>query len=145
MKKNLLTFLFMVVLVCAGALVVSAKNTSSSANSALVSKDVLVAKTKVNSKELTKARALANSLKARCKVDIPCSGELTMLLLLNSAYESYCGSGGYQVSCAPFLADMLIAAGGAYEGCMNVYYSKNTDRTIDRKKTEKSRDVTSGE
>lgn len=133
MKKNLLSFLFVIAFLCSGALVVSAKNTSSSANSVAVSKNVLVAKTK------------ANSLEARCKVEVPCSGELTVLLLVNSLYESYCAEGGYQVSCAPFVAGALIDAGNAYQGCMDVFLSKNTDRTVDRKKTEKSRDVTSGE
>lgn len=133
MKKNLLTLMFVIAFVCVGVSVASAKNSSSPRNSVAVSKKILVAKTK------------ANSLKARCNVLIPCSGELTVLLLVNSLYESYCASGNYQVSCAPFLAGALIDAGNAYQGCMDVFISKNIDRKIDRKKTEKSRNATSSE
>lgn len=130
MKKNLLTFLFVIVLVCAGALVVSAKNTSSSANSVAVSKRVLVANTK------------AKSLEARCENN-RCGFELRVLLELNAYYEQSCAP-LYLGSCEPRLADAVIQAGDEFEQCLDDrLLAKNIDRTIDRNKREKSRDVKS--
>lgn len=131
MKKNLLSFLFVIAFLCGGALAVSAKTSSSPANSVAVSKKVLVANTK------------AKSLKVKCKPVTGCGGELLLLLTVNSIYESACAP-DYLASCSPGLASYLQGAGMAYEACMsNPLLSKNTDKTMDRNKTEKSQDVTS--
>jgi hypothetical protein len=131
MKKILLSFLFVIAFLCGSALVVSAKTTSSPANSVAVSKKVLVAKTK------------AKSLKASCEVNSGCAGELLVLLFWNSVYEYYCAP-DYLASCESGTANAVINAGYAYEQCLaNPILSKNTDRTMDRNKTVKLRDVTS--
>lgn len=131
MMKNLLSFLFVIAFLCCGALAVSAKTSSSPANSVAVSKRVLVANTK------------ANSLKTRCKIGIGCSQELSILMAINAVYEYNCAP-DYVTGCSPTLESMLTGAGDVYESCLSSpFLSKNTDRTMDRNKTEKSRDVTS--
>lgn len=130
MKKNLLTLMFVVALLCGSALVVSAKTSSSPANSVAVSKKVSVANTK------------AKSLEARCKANSACGEELFVLLFWNAVYEYYCAP-DYSVSCEQGTANAVINAGYAYEQCLNnPLLSKNTDRTMDRNKTVKFRDTT---
>lgn len=131
MMKNLLSFLFVIAFLFGGALAVSAEPSASPANSVAVSKRVLFAKTK------------ANSLKTRCKSG-DCSGELADLLFWNSIYEYSCAP-DYLVSCSPILAGVLVGAGAVYEGCLNAHNMsmlKDTDRTMDRNKTERFRNVT---
>ena len=130
MMKNLLSFLFVIAFLFGGALAVSAKTSSSPANSVAVSKRVLV------------VMAKANSLKTRCKFD-DCGIELQLLLNINDIYEQACPP-PYYASCEPGLASALITAGNDYERCLNSpLNSKNTDETMDRNKTAKPRDVTS--
>lgn len=131
MKKNLLTFLFVMVFVCGGALVVSAKNTSSPANSVAVSKNLLSSKDKA--KELYKARVLANSLKNKCGGGGGCGNELAFLIISNDIYSSYCAEGGYQVGCAPVLEGVLLFAAAAYEACISGFTS-NIDKEVNRNK-----------
>lgn len=136
MKKNLLTFLFVVAFLCGGALVVSAKNSSPSANSVAVSKRLSVAKTISNK---TKA------LKARCEVGRGCGAELAMLFLWNTLYESVCAP-DYITGCSPLLENALTGVGTRYEECLNNPARssvRNIDRNMDRNKIQKPRDVTS--
>ena len=134
MKKNLLTFLFLIAFICVGVSVASAKNSSSPGKSVVVSKKVLVAKTK------------AASLKIRCESSGDCAAQLRDLLFFNAIYEYWCAP-SYASGCAPIAEGVLIGAGAAYEYCLNANASvlKNKDRNMVRNKTEKSRDVTSGE
>lgn len=132
MKKNLLTFLFVVAFLCGSALVVSARNSSSPTNSVAVTKTLLVAKIK------------AKLLKARCEDETGCGSELRLLLGLNALYEERCASGGYSASCETELATYLIRAGELFEQCLDMRnVAKNIDGTIDRNKREKPRDVKS--
>lgn len=131
MMKNLLSFLFVIAFLFGGALAVSAKTSSSPANSVAVSKRVSVANTK------------ANSFNARCKVESGCGTDLAVLLLWNAIYEYQCPP-PYEASCAPGTAQALINAGIAYETCLNSpFLSKNIDRKMDRNKIAKPRDVVS--
>ena len=126
MKKNLLTLMFVIAFICVGVTVASAKNTSSSANSSSVSKKLSVAKGKIK------------SLKANCKGLQLCDSILNDVILWNGIYNFWCAP-DYLSSCAPWVADTLIDLGNAWASCMNL--SKNTDKTIDRNKTEKFRNV----
>lgn len=133
MKKNLLTLMFVIAFICVGVSVASAKSSSSLGNSVAGSKKVLVANTK------------AKSLKVKCMPEAACADELAVLLAVNAVYEYNCAP-NYVVGCSSTLENMLIGAGMNYENCLlNSINSKNTDRTINRNKTVKSRDVTSGE
>lgn len=130
MKKNLLTFLFVVAFLCGGALAVSAKNTLLPANSVAVSKSA-----KKVSKEI-------KSLKANCKFD-DCGYELQFLLDVNDFYNQQCAP-NYYSSCEPDLANALIRAGNDYEACLDSpYQSKKVDRNMDRKKIEQHQAVLS--
>ena len=135
MKKNLLTFLFVIAFVCVGTLVVSAKTPSSSENSANVSKRLVAVKTFSNK---TKA------VKAKCNA-APCDGLRDNLIALNTIYDNACGP-AYLSGCEPDLAGDLQRAGGAYENCLNggsPELAVKTDRAIDRNKSVKSRVLSS--
>lgn len=133
MMKNLLSFLFVIAFLCGGALVVSAKTSSSPANSVMVSK------------RLSPAKIISNkivALKARCGVD-DCGHELQLLLNINDIYEQACPP-PYYASCEPDLANAVIRAGNDYEQCLNSpLNAKNIDTTVDRNKAIKPHDINS--
>lgn len=132
MKKILLAFVFSVALLCGGALVVSAKNTSRTANSVGVSKNLLVVKN-IFSKIKT--------LKARCESD-ECKQQFEVLDTTNVLYAALCGP-EYKVGCAPVVEKQLLDAARDFERCYYRNMAKNTDRKIDRIKFRRfpSRDV----
>ena len=125
MKKNLLTFMFVIAFLCGGALAVSAKTFSSSGNSVAVSKRLSVAKnTSIKNK----------GLKAKC---MACQYELENLVTNNAVYEAACASGGYQNDCAPVARLLLLQSAEDYEECIywDLYFNgKNIDKTKDRNK-----------
>jgi hypothetical protein len=123
MKKNLLTLMFVVTFLCFGATFASAKNSSPTKNSVNVSAKAVSTKIK--------------ALTAKCKFD-ECGYELSVLVGANDLYEYYCAAGGYQGSCQSQLASRLIQLGNEYVACLNGNQAKNTDRTMDRNKIEKS-------
>ncbi len=108
MKKNLLTFLFLIAFICVGVSVASAKNSSSSGN--------LVAM----SKRLSPAKAISNKIKAleaKCRL-VPCQSQLQDLLEANFFYGIWCADGGYQVGCSPAEEAYLIQTAEIYEFCL---------------------------
>lgn len=131
MKKNLLTLMFVIAIICVGSSVASAKKHSSPANSVAGAKKLLAANTR------------ANSLRAGCNVRRTCGAELAMLFFWNGLYESSCAP-NYVVGCSQFLENQVIGAGMAYEACLNnPLSSKNIDSNIDRNKAEKPQNVMS--
>ena len=122
MQKSLITIIFVMAFVCGGVLVVSAKNSSPSNNSASVAK---------------KAKAIANkikAIKARCTTD--CVELLETLLSVNEDYEAACAP-VYFWLCQRDLADLLVDIGNEYnDNCANYLpiIAKNTDRSINRNK-----------
>ncbi len=119
MKKNLLTFLFVVAFLCCGTLVASAKTSLSSMNSAELSKA---------------ARTISNNIEAlaaKCQVGMDCEGELHALREANKRYLLEC-SPPYDASCAPRWARQLIVAGEQYDECVGGATSKNLFITKDR-------------
>ena len=127
MKKHLLTFLFVIVFICVGVSVASAKNSSAPGNSVAVSKS------------LSPARTISNKikgLKSKCAV-VPCAAQLDALLEANFFYEIACASGGYQVGCSPGDEAYLLQTASIYELCLwwNGY---SIDKTKDRHKRQGS-------
>lgn len=131
MKKNLLVFLFVITFMCVGASVVSAKTPASSETPNSMSKRLLVAKAFSNK---------IKALKAKCNVAAPCQQQLDNLIAINTIYDDACGP-DYPLGCEPSIERSLREAATAYERCLNgeLELSKNIDRTMDRKKVEKSR------
>jgi hypothetical protein len=127
MKKNLLTLVFVVSVVCFGATFASAKTSLSSKNSASASKKASAIKAYTNK---------IKTLKAKCKHD--CGMELQLLMNINDFYESACAP-QYLSSCEPGLASAVITAGGDFEACLaDEQQAKKMDRTMDRNKIEMS-------
>lgn len=127
MKKNLLTFLFVIAFICVGVSVASAKNTSSTEKPVAVSK------------KLSPAKIISNKIKAleaKCGTTMtPCASQLQDLINANFFYEIQCAP-NFLVGCAPGEEANLLRAAAIYEGCLwwNGYNSKNIDKTKDRNK-----------
>lgn len=132
MKKNLLTFLFVIAFICVGVSAASAKDSSSLGNSVAVSKRLSVAKT-ISDK--------IKSLKARCAAG-DCQLELDILLKINDVYGELCAP-RYSGGCASDLERLLIRVADDYERCYYGNFAKNMDRDMDRNKIEKPRDIMS--
>ncbi len=125
MKKNLLTFVFVIAFLCGGALAVSAKTASSSGNSVAVSKRISPAKTISNK---------IKALEAKCAM-VPCESQLIDLIDANAYYEILCGGTGYPVGCGGLAEQYLLERAAVYELCLWWNgYSKNIDKTKDRNK-----------
>ena len=124
MKKNLLTFLFVIAFICVGVSFASAKNSSSTGNSIAVSKRLSPAKTISNK---------IKALEAKCRL-VPCQSQLQDLLEANFFYEIQCAGGGYQLGCGD--EAYLLQTADIYELCLwwNGYSLKNTDKKMDRDK-----------
>ena len=123
MKKNLLALMFVIAFICIGVSVASAKTSSSPRNSVAVSKRLSPAKIK--------------DFKAKC---MACESELLDLQIANWLYEVNCAAGGYQSTCNPAGAQVLIAAGNDFEECLywsGALNSKNIDKTMDWKRKQR--------
>jgi hypothetical protein len=124
MKKNLLTFMFVVALLGFGVSVASAKNSSTTGNTVTVSKKSIAAK--AISKKI-------KTLTAKCKVH-DCGIELQNLMNINDLYEAACAP-NYLVGCSSQLESAVIAAGNSFQACLNEeLQAKKVDQTKNRYK-----------
>jgi hypothetical protein len=132
MKKNLLTFMFVVALLGVGVSAVSAKTDVSSGNSATVSKKPSAAKVISNK---------INALKAKCTAG-PCADELYDLIDANANYLILCSGTGFPVGCGGLAEIYLLQTAEAFEMCIQIYggnSSKHTDKKMDRSRMQESK------
>jgi hypothetical protein len=138
MKKNILTFLFVVALMCVGAGVSEAKTPVSLENSNKLLKKSAI---KVMVSNTIKA------IKEKCNSKLAdCEAELAALLEINAAWEETC----YNVSNPPgvcwWLEWALVDTGDRYNHCVdpiNYPVAKNKEILDRRKRLIKKTDTTS--